>query len=51
MEKDNTKEITEYIVETLNFLDGQGIIFTDEELVRTALKEMGNFSNLKKIVK
>lgn len=33
------KKVDNYIVDLLEFLDGRGIIFTDEDLVRQALRE------------
>jgi hypothetical protein len=46
-----TKELYEYFISILNDLDGRGIIFTDERLVRQRMKEYGNFLNLQEIFK
>ena len=48
MDKD---KIIDYLVKMLEFLDGQGIVFTDEELVKEALKDFGDFEVLQKIIK
>ncbi len=39
MDKQTKKKVDNYIVDLLEFLDGRGIIFTDESLVREALRE------------
>lgn len=46
-----TKELREYFIDILNDLDGYGIIFTDEKLVRARMKEYGNFLDLQEIFK
>ena len=49
--KTKTKAITKYIIDLLDFLDGRGIIVTDEELVEETLKNYaGDFENLKRII-
>jgi hypothetical protein len=49
--KKKTKEITEYLIRLLDFLDGRGIIVTDEKLVKETLKDYaGDFENLKRII-
>jgi len=47
------KQITRYILNTLEYLDGRGIVFTDRKLVREALKpnEEGRYPNLDQILK
>jgi len=45
------KEVVKYLVELLNYLDGRGIIFTDEGLVKEALKDCGGFKRLRDITK
>lgn len=42
-------EIREYIKDLLEYLDGRGIIFEDEELVEEALDSLGSFSRLREI--
>jgi len=46
-----TKELREYLITILNDLDGRGIIFEDEHLVRERMKEYGNFLDLQEIFK
>jgi hypothetical protein len=49
--KTKTKVITKYIIDLLDFLDGRGIIITDEELVKETLDNYaGDFDNLKRII-
>lgn len=45
------KEIRDYIISLLDYLDGQGIVITDEELVINALKEFGDFKTLQGLIK
>ena len=49
--KERTKELQEYFIDILNDLDGRGIIFEDERLVRQRMKEYGNFLDLQEIFK
>jgi hypothetical protein len=44
-----TKELHKYFISILNDLDGYGIIFTDEILVREQMKEYGDFLDLQEI--
>ena len=46
-----TKELQRYFIDILNDLDGYGIIFEDEHLVRQRMKEYGNFLDLQEIFK
>lgn len=46
-----TKAITEYLNNMLGFLDGQGLIITDEDLITEGLLEMGKFETLVEICK
>jgi hypothetical protein len=46
-----TKELYKYFISILNDLDGRGIIFVDEHLVRQRMKEYGNFLDLQEIFK
>jgi len=44
------EELINYVVDVLNYLDGHGIILTDEELVKDTLKrEFGDFKILQEI--
>ena len=47
MNEETRKEyITRYMKSMCSFLDGQGIIITDWELIEEALKECGEFETL-----
>jgi hypothetical protein len=46
-----TKVLHQYFIDILNDLDGYGIIFEDERLVRQRMKEYGNFLDLQEIFK
>ena len=45
-----TKAIIEYMKEIVDFLDGNGIVVTDWELVEQSLLECGDFRVLQGIV-
>lgn len=44
------EQIKLYMKEAISFLDGQGIIITDWDLLEDALEEFGEFSVLREII-
>ena len=45
------ESIKAYLKTLLNYLDGRGIVITDEELVNANLNQCGDFITLQEIVK
>jgi hypothetical protein len=43
------KEMRQYLLEILNYLDGRGIVFEDEEAVMNELKTL-NFGKVREII-
>ena len=39
--------ISQYVLELISFMDGQGLVVTDYELIGDSIKELGNFSVLR----
>ncbi len=39
----NEKDYINFVVDLLNYLDGRGIVFEDEDLVRKELKTISQF--------
>ena len=42
--------VTEYLWNLVDFLDGQGLVVTEEELVRNTLASCGDVRRLKELV-
>jgi hypothetical protein len=53
MNKKQAKEVTKYIIDTLNYLDGRGIVFEDEKLAKETLSgsERAKYEVLEGIIK
>lgn len=53
MNKTQAKKVTKYIIDVLWYLDGKGIIFTDDKLVKEALanSESAKYFSLERIIK
>jgi hypothetical protein len=44
------EEIRKYLCGLLDFLDGRGLIITDQDLIDEALLEYGEFAGLKELM-